>query len=173
MTSCAGFSPPCAVALSFPLVELSRLFFASSLTSAILLTSLAFLNPHCCPEEPRSLGRSTATKLARTLLTGRLGIEDSDAEGDLPRLGGETGGSLPLFSNIARRLRTPPLLEVRLTEDMAASRPDCQLRCFTNGVEKGSNGLELSQRAIAGLCCCRRSIRIFGHCRVDAESRRR
>lgn len=41
------------------------------LISAIVPTSLAFLSPHCWPC-PASPGRSTATKLALTLLTGRL-----------------------------------------------------------------------------------------------------
>jgi hypothetical protein len=79
--------------------------------SAIAPTSLAFLSPHCrtCPA---SAGRSTATKLALTLLTGRLEREASEPTGDRPRLGGDVDvvRSLVLFSNIARRFRTPLLL---------------------------------------------------------------
>ena len=53
-----------------------------------LLTSLALRRPRIGPE-PFSPGRSTATKLARTLLTGLLLLESSEGLGDRPRLGGE------------------------------------------------------------------------------------
>ena len=78
-------------------------------TPDILLTSLAFRNPHCgaCPGCP---GFSTATKLARTLLNG-LTFSESVSSGDRPRLGGDVDWSLEaLFSNIARRFRTPEAL---------------------------------------------------------------
>ena len=38
---------------------------------------------------PFSPGRSTATKLALTLLTGLLPLENSEGFGDRPRLGGD------------------------------------------------------------------------------------
>ena len=53
-----------------------------------LLTSLALLRPRI-GGPPFSPGRSTATKLARTLLTGLLLLETSEALGERPRLGGE------------------------------------------------------------------------------------
>lgn len=79
-------------------------------TPETLLTSLAFRKPHCgaCPGCP---GFSTATKLARTLLNGLLFSEFSVSSGDRPRLGGDVDWSLEaLFSNIARRFRTPEAL---------------------------------------------------------------
>ena len=85
-----------------------RVTASFSFASAILLTSLAFLKPHCCPDV-NSPGRSTATKLALTLLTGLLFPELTEPLGDRPRLGGDVDWSAPLFSNIARRFRTPPL----------------------------------------------------------------
>ena len=75
-----------------------------------LLTSLALLKPSI-GAPPFSPGRSTATKLALTLLTGLLLFEISEGLGDRPRLGGEVEWSLALFSNIARRFLTPPLPE--------------------------------------------------------------
>jgi len=85
----------------------------------IMDTSLAFLNPHCCPC-PASPRLSTATKLALTLLTGLLEIDGSDSAGDRPRLGGDVDKSELLFSNIARRFRTPPAPELALLADMTA-----------------------------------------------------
>ncbi len=87
-------------------------------------TSLAFLKPHCCPC-PASLGLSTATKLALTLLIGLLGSEASEFAGERPRLGGEVDEvdvSVVLVSNIARRFRTPPGPEVWLLADMTGVR---------------------------------------------------
>ena len=49
----------------------------SRLMSAMAITSLIFLNPQCCPSSV-SPGLATATKLARTLLTGRLCIDASE-----------------------------------------------------------------------------------------------
>jgi hypothetical protein len=88
----------------------------------MLVTSLAFRSPHCgaCPGCP---GLSTATKLARTLLTGVLVSEFSASNGDLPRLGGDVDWSLEaLFSNIARRFRTPE----ELLEDMTVRQEQSQ-----------------------------------------------
>ena len=59
-----------------------------SLTSAMLLTSLAFLRPHCGPWD-RSPGRSTATNDALTLLTCLELLDATEPEGDRPREGGE------------------------------------------------------------------------------------
>jgi hypothetical protein len=53
-----------------------------------LLTSLALLRPKI-GAPPFSPGRSIATKLARTLLTGLLLFETSEWAGDRPRLGGD------------------------------------------------------------------------------------
>ena len=85
-----------------------------SVTSTTLLTSLAFLRPHCggCPRSP---GFSTATKLALTLLTGLLFPETAELLGDRPLLGGDVEWSRFLFSNIARRFRTPPALLADIT----------------------------------------------------------
>ena len=88
--------------------------------SAMLLTSLAFLNPNR-GAWPGSPGLSTATKLALTLLTGLLLLETSDKLGDRPRLGGDVDWSpLALFSNMARRFRTPPPPELTAAADMTA-----------------------------------------------------
>jgi hypothetical protein len=91
--------------------------FLFSLAS-ILLASEAFLIPNSCPC-PTSPGLSTATKLAVTLLTGRLCADTSGSTGDRSRLGGDVERVSPaLFSNIARRFRTPPEAAV---EDMTAA----------------------------------------------------
>lgn len=71
-----------------------------------LLTSLALRRPRIAGP-PFSPGLSTATKLARTLLTGLLPLENSEGFGERPRLGGEVDWSLALFSNMARRFLTP------------------------------------------------------------------
>ena len=54
---------------------------------AMLETSLVFLSPQICPSAV-SPGLSTATKLARTLLTWRL-FDVSEGVVERPRLGGE------------------------------------------------------------------------------------
>ncbi|ERR1712000_593202 len=59
-----------------------------SLFSSRLLTSLALRRPSM-GAPPFSPGRSTATKLALTLLTGLLPLEISEGFGDRPRLGGD------------------------------------------------------------------------------------
>lgn len=61
--------------------------------------------------------RSTATKLARTLDSGRAADEWSDPAGERPRDGGDVDMLLTLlFSNFARRPRTP------VGADMAGSK---------------------------------------------------
>ena len=103
-----------------------------SLTSAILLTSLAFLKPHGCPDV-MSEGLSTATKLALTLLTCLLLPELMEPLGDRPRLGGDVDRS-PLFSNIARRFRTPPLPEFT---DMTARKVLVRIEVISGKVRGG------------------------------------
>ena len=78
----------------------------------MLLTSLAFLRPHC---EPVSPGFSTATNDALTLLTGLELAEVTESESERPLLGGDVECSLFLVSNIARRFRTPPAGLVDMT----------------------------------------------------------
>ena len=90
----------------------------------MLLTSLVFLKPHCCADIV-SPGLSTATKLALTLLTGLLLPELAELLGDRPRLGGDVDWSGPLFSNIARRFRTPPL---PVFADMTARNVSVEVR---------------------------------------------
>lgn len=71
----------------------------------------SFRRPHCIPECPF---RSTATKLVRTLDSGRgdaLLLPANDGAGERPLLGGGDVVESSLFSNMARRLRTPPLPE--------------------------------------------------------------
>jgi hypothetical protein len=95
---------------------------SSCLVSDMTVTLLALLKPQCCPS-PISLGLSTATKVARTLLTGRLWIDASERAGDRPRLGGEADRSSECwFSNIARRFLTAPLPELPVLGDMSADR---------------------------------------------------
>lgn len=96
------------------LYEVSGPLGLPSVASTTLLTSLAFLRPHCggCPRSP---GFSTATKLALTLLTGLLFPETAELLGDRPLLGGDVEWSPFLFSNIARRFRTPPALLADIT----------------------------------------------------------
>jgi hypothetical protein len=110
------------------------------ITSAIIPTSLAFLSPHCWPC-PASAGRSTATKLALTLLTGRLESEASEPAGDRPRLGGDVdvAGSPVLFSNIARRLRTPVLLLANMTVRFVVSQRQ-RVREAWNAIEGATHG---------------------------------
>ena len=102
-----------------------------------LLTSLAFRKPHWCAC-PGCPGFSTAMKLARTLLTGLLLSELSVSNGDLPRLGGDVDCSLAaLFSNIARRLRTPDPLFEDMTGEGRRNQRLLQGRCDSNEARKG------------------------------------
>jgi hypothetical protein len=99
-------------------------------TPDTLLTSLAFRRPHCgvCPGCPNF---STAIKLARTLLKGLVFSELSVPSGDRPRLGGDVDWSLEaLFSNIARRFRTPEAL----FEDMTVEGTKGQRLLVTRNV---------------------------------------
>lgn len=67
--------------------------------------------PGCC--RPTSSGLSTDTKLALTLLTGLLEVEEAEVwYGDRPRLGGEVERVVCLVSKMARRFLTPEEVEV-------------------------------------------------------------
>lgn len=123
---CTPFDRACPVGVLETLLT-KEIFSSSCFVSAMVVTSLALRNPQCCPSSVSS-GLSTTTKLARTLLTGRLWTDASERAGDCPRLGGEAGRSSDgLFSNIARRFLTPPV------PDMSANRGTGQLWRFVLG----------------------------------------
>lgn len=77
---------PFLITGGFSVISLSTTAF--SCIPPMLLTSLALLRPSIVGP-PFSPGLSTATKLARTLLTGLLVLENSDGFGERPRLGGD------------------------------------------------------------------------------------